>query len=60
MSETLAHVISYEFCEISKNTFFTEEPLATASRGSFSEAFLFFFCAIFCDLSYIGLAWFLI
>ena len=29
--ETLARVISYEFSEISKNTFFTEYLLATAS-----------------------------
>ena len=29
--ETLAQVLSYEFCEISKNTFFTEYLWATAS-----------------------------
>ena len=29
--ETLAQVFSSEFCEISKNTFFTEHRLATAS-----------------------------
>ena len=29
--ETLAQVFSYEFCEISKNTFFTEHLRATAS-----------------------------
>ena len=29
--ESLAHVLSYEFCEISKNTFFTEDRRATAS-----------------------------
>ena len=29
--ETLAKVFSCEFCEISKNTFFTEHPRATAS-----------------------------
>ena len=29
--ETLAQVFSCEFCEISKNTFFTEHLLATAS-----------------------------
>ena len=29
--ETLAQVFSYEFCEISKNTFFTENLRATAS-----------------------------
>ena len=30
--ETLAQVFSYEFCEISKNTFFTEHFWATASK----------------------------
>ena len=29
--ETLAHVFSCEFCEIFKNTFFTEQLRATAS-----------------------------
>ena len=29
--ETLVQVFSYEFCEISKNTFFTERLWATAS-----------------------------
>ena len=29
--ETLAHMFSCEFCEISKNTFFTEHLWATAS-----------------------------
>ena len=29
--QTLAQVFSSEFCEISKNTFFTEQLLATAS-----------------------------
>ena len=29
--ETLSQVVSYEFCEISKNTFFTEHLLETAS-----------------------------
>ena len=29
--ETLAQMFSYEFCEISKNTFFTENHRATAS-----------------------------
>ena len=29
--ETLAHVFSCEFCEISKNTFFTEQLWTTAS-----------------------------
>ena len=32
--ETLAQVFSCEFCEISKNTFFTEHLLATASSLS--------------------------
>ena len=31
--ETLAQMFSCEFCEISKNTFFTEHLLATASEG---------------------------
>ena len=30
--ETLAQVFSFEFCEIFKNTFFTEHIWATASR----------------------------
>ena len=33
--ETLAQVFSCEFCEISKNTFFTEHLWATASENSF-------------------------
>ena len=32
--ETLAQVFSYEFCEIFKNTFFTEHLWATASDQS--------------------------
>ena len=40
--ETLAQVFSCEFCEISKNTFFTEQILATASsksnRGSYRSS----------------------
>ena len=32
--ETLADVFSCEFCDISKNTFFTEHRRATASRKS--------------------------
>ena len=31
--ETVAQVFSYEFCEISKNTFFTEHLWATASTS---------------------------
>ena len=30
-TETLAQVFSCEFCEVSKNTFFTEHPWSTAS-----------------------------
>ena len=30
--KTLAQVFSYEVCEISKNTFFTENPWATDSK----------------------------
>ena len=30
--ETLAQVLSFEFCEISKNTFFTEHLRRTASK----------------------------
>ena len=40
LKETVAQVFSYEFCEISKNTFFTEDLWATASDFSkqlFSE-----------------------
>ena len=33
MPETLAQVFSYEFCEISKNTFFTEHIRTTASAS---------------------------
>ena len=32
--ETLAQVLSCEFCEISKNTFFAEDVLATASESN--------------------------
>ena len=35
--ETLAQVFSCEFCEISKNTFFTEYLLATGSRGCMND-----------------------
>ena len=31
--ETLTQMFSYEFCEISKNTFFTEHHQMTASLG---------------------------
>ena len=31
LARTMAQVFSLEFCEISKNTFFTEHHLATAS-----------------------------
>ena len=33
--ETLAQVFSYEFCEISKNTFFYRTPQVAASEGPF-------------------------
>ena len=41
--EALALVFSYEFCEISKNTFLTEDVLATASifNGYFIYTFTF-------------------
>ena len=35
--ETLAHLFSYEFCEISKNTFFTEHLWETASEHTLIE-----------------------
>ena len=35
--ETLAQVFSCEFCEISKNTFFTEHLWTTASKGSCAQ-----------------------
>ena len=35
--ETLAQVFSCEFCEISKNTFFTEHLYTTASIGPRSQ-----------------------
>ena len=35
--ETLVQVFSYEFCEISKNTFFTEHLWATASVQCFKN-----------------------
>ena len=35
--KTLVQVFSWEFCEISKNTFFTEYPLATASKQNSPE-----------------------
>ena len=37
--ETLAQVFSYEFCEISKNTFFTGHPWATVSVSIKLEAY---------------------
>ena len=36
--ETLVQVFSCEFCELSKNTFFTEQIWTTASAFIFSEA----------------------
>ena len=49
--EALAQVVSCEFCEISKNTFFTERPQAAASGVSiipcsFMETFIdvFIYC----------------
>ena len=41
--ETLAQVFRSEFCEISKNTFFTEHLLATASESPLWTVFFFFF-----------------
>ena len=35
IKETLAQVFSCEFCEISKNTFFTEHPRTSASMSNF-------------------------
>ena len=41
---TLAQVFSYEFCKISKNTFFTEHLWATASKATIkSSSWNFFF-----------------
>ena len=37
--ETLTQLFSYEFCEISKNTFFTEHLWATASKTSKIQTF---------------------
>ena len=34
----MAHVFSFEFCKISKNTFFTEQVWATASTLSYSTS----------------------
>ena len=39
--ETIAQVFSCEFCEISKNIFFTEHLWATASDGNQSNELLF-------------------
>ena len=41
--ETLAQVFSCEFCEISKNTFFTEHLWATASERAKSVAITYSF-----------------
>ena len=38
--ETLAQVFSCEFCEISKDTFFTEHLRATASKANTADAFM--------------------
>ena len=37
LRQSLAQVLSCEFCEISKNTFFTEHVRATASEKSRTE-----------------------
>ena len=37
--ETLAQVFSCEFCEISKNTFFTEHLWTAASKSCFGDVF---------------------
>ena len=39
--ETLAQLFSYEFGEISKNTFFTEHLLTTASKKKYVHGFYF-------------------
>ena len=33
--ETVAHVFSFELCEIFKNTYFIEHPKTTASERNF-------------------------
>ena len=42
MKETLAQVFSGEFCEISKNTFFTEHLRMTAYLSNIWDAILYF------------------
>ena len=41
--ETLAQVFSCEFCEISKNTVFTEHLWTTASRSRFNLLGVFYY-----------------
>ena len=44
--ETLAQLLSCEFCQISKNTFFTEHVWTAASMRCFMKSFwLVIFCA---------------
>ena len=40
LKKRLAQVFSREFCEISKNTFFTEHLRTTASRAKVQASFL--------------------
>ena len=40
--ETLAQVFSFEFCEICKNTFFTEYFWVTASKSFIQYIFKYF------------------
>ena len=55
-NETLAQVFSCEFCEISKNTFFTEHLLATASDYMWSKnmfiSFILFHWSISLNTAY--------
>ena len=49
LKKTLAQVFSYEFCEISKNTFFTEHLRTTASEllSNFFSSELYFRYVLF-------------
>ena len=44
--DTLAQVFSYEFCEVSKNTFFTEHVWAPASRAFSIRFWILWICLI--------------
>ena len=51
--ETLAQVFSFEFCEISKNTFFHRTPLVAASKYEVFIFGVYFVLYCLCDYFFI-------